>query len=64
MSEKLKPCKFCGGKLEIFPLVKDSLFSINCTKCEQPNGTVTWNEIVNELIAITWNVRTSEKETE
>ncbi len=34
MTEKLKPCPFCGGKARVKCSIKEDLWGVACYKCE------------------------------
>lgn len=52
MSDKLKPCPFCGGKA-IVDGCDDTLWSVICEKC---NASIDYNETKQDAI-IAWNSR-------
>ena len=62
MSEKLKPCPFCGGKAEVRTDENEEYY-VSCTKCFTLVGycTDTWGEYETETEAIeAWNRRASD----
>lgn len=52
MSDKLKPCPFCGGEA-IIDGCDDTLWSVICEKC---NASINYNETKQDAI-IAWNRR-------
>lgn len=52
MSDKLKPCPFCGGEA-IVDGCDDTLWSVICEKC---NASIDYNETKHDAI-IAWNSR-------
>ena len=52
MSDKLKPCPFCGGKA-IVSGCDDTLWSVICKKCA---ASIDYNETKQEAIE-SWNLR-------
>ena len=34
MTEKLKPCPFCGGKAELFGTETNGIFYVRCLECD------------------------------
>lgn len=52
MSDKLKPCPFCGGH-SIIDGCDDTLWSAICEKC---NASIDYNETKQDAI-IAWNSR-------
>lgn len=68
MSEKLKPCPFCGGQAEIKINMNDIRGIAYCTKCNvvMNNSYKNDNKIQNileELICSDWNRRIYEEES-
>lgn len=63
MPEKLKPCPFCGGKVEIINIINDEELTINgncfvvhCDNCE--SETCFWRNCMSEeRTAKKWNRR-------
>lgn len=60
MPEKLKPCPFCGGEVDIINAealsINGNCFVVHCDKCE--SETCFWNECASEAETITkWNRR-------
>ncbi len=50
MSEKLKPCPFCGSEAELFEA--PGVYFVECSKCYYPTSWDTKEEAITE-----WNTR-------
>lgn len=66
MSEALKPCPFCGGKVEIYAYDRGDgkegdLYGIECEHCEVTMSGWYWNK--DETIKI-WNRRADDEHRE
>ena len=56
MTEKLKPCPFCGGEAEVVKTTKESPWNIGCKNC----GCVLFTHYHVQRLAIeAWNRRAS-----
>lgn len=61
MNKELKPCPFCGGEANTYPVVvgrhlDHTLFSVSCKKCGCGTKRFDW---IREAIAA-WNKRAKE----
>lgn len=61
MSEKLKPCPFCGGNAELYSWTADNTehyryYRVGCKKCYA--GTLTYCNM--DIAIISWNKRANE----
>lgn len=70
MSDKLKPCPFCGGEAKFFEDKDYQIYSVTCTECDagtnaygiEQDAIIAWNRRIestftpDELDAIRRNV--------
>ena len=60
MTEKLKPCPFCGGEAEI---IDDAMGTISrCRRCGAENGNGVYGDVGHKLAVKDWNARPIENE--
>ena len=62
MTEELKPCPFCGGKVDLIPNINTAgknLFNIYCVRCDYEFAHFCVDSSMKSLIE-KWNRRVTE----